>query len=474
MSLGLLGILVSLALLITLAYRGHSVLVAAPVAALVATLFAGAPLLGTYTQVFMPAMATFLGSYFPLFLTGAVFGHLMKTSGLAGDFAAWASQRLGAQHAVLITVLTTAALTYGGVSAWVVVFTIFPIATQLFREAGIPRRLMPAAVALGVVTFALGALPGSPQIHNTIPTTVFGTTTFAAPVLGLLTGALVFGLGMAWLRYRQRSLMAAGESFEDLTIREREAGVTVAGGTDRPAERGRVSTASGLLGLVPVAVVVAVQALMTYLVIPRLDTAYLADEKYGAVTLASVAGIWAVTVAMVVAILVVVLLRPGGMKHYPGDVSEGAGQAVLPTLTTANEVGFGAVIASMAAFTVIRDGIFGLTDNPVVTAAVSTAGISGVTGSASGGLQITMSTFGEQLAAQGAAQGIDPEVLHRVAALASTSFDSMPHNGAIITMLLVTGLTHREAYKDIFAVTVVGPLIGTAVAVVMGLTVGAF
>ena len=483
MTLGLIGIAVSLILLIVLAYRGHSVLVVAPVAALVAALFSGAPLLATYTQVFMPALAGFLSTFFPLFLTGAILGKLMSDSGYAEDLAAWISDRLGPKHALLVTVLATALLTYGGISAWVIVFTMFPVATFLFRQANIPRRLMPAAIALGIFTFATAALPGSPQIHNAIPTRFFGTDTFAAPGLALVCAVLVFGLGMWWLSMRQRQLAAAGEAYANPTDIERRdsaadsraSGVVSPLTPDAAPEAPRqVTTAQGLIGLLPIVVVVAVNALLTYVVIPAMDTSYLSEEKYGGVTVAQVASIWSVAAAMVAAIAVIFLLRPRRARTYVDGLSHGAKNSVLPVFTTASEVAYGAVIAALAAFALIRDGIFDVSDNPIVTTALSTAGIAGVTGSASGGLTISLNTFGDQLLAQAAAQGIDPEVLHRVAAMASISFDSMPHNGAIITLLLVTGLTHRESYKDIFVVTVLVPLVGLLAAVGLGVTVGAF
>lgn len=518
MTLALLGILLSLVLLITLAYRGHSVIAVAPLAASVAVIMSGAPLLASYTQVFMPALGGFMAAFFPLFLVGAIFGRLMTVSGYARDLAGWISGLLGPKFAILVTVLATALLTYGGVSAWVVVFTIFPIATSLFEEADIPKRLMPAAIALGIFTFATAALPGSPQIHNTIPTKFFGTNTFAAPGLGLLGAIIVFGLGMLWLDRRQKQLLAAGESFADLTLAEiKEArrlgidpvpGGSGGGGGVRPvapsdpdsvddgrqpatggatvdvAERttgapaaatpDRPSAVAGLIGLSPVLVIVLVNALCTYVLFPAMDVGYLAEEKFGATSLEGVAGIWAVTVAMLAGIALVFLLRIGSFSEYVDGLTEGAKNAVLPVFNTASEVGYGAVIASLAVFATVRDGMFGVSDNPVVVAAVSTSGISGLTGSASGGLTITLNTFGEQLATMATDQGIPMDLMHRVTAMASTGFDSLPHNGAIITLLLVCGLSHRESYKDIFVVTVIVPVVGLLAVMGIGLTVGTF
>lgn len=514
MSLALLGILLSLALLITLAYRGHSVIAVAPFAASIAVIMSGAPLLASYTQVFMPALGGFMAAFFPLFLVGAIFGRLMTVSGYARDLAGWISGLLGPRFAILVTVLATALLTYGGVSAWVVVFTIFPIATSLFEEADIPRRLMPAAIALGIFTFATAALPGSPQIHNTIPTKFFGTNTFAAPGLGMLGAVIVFGLGMLWLDRRQKQLLAAGESFADPTLAEakeaRRLGIdTPSGGTGgrpRPittgdpdsledggqpvphgpavavAERSHATTTTanrpsalaGLIGLSPVLAIVLVNALCTYLIFPSMDFGYLADKKFGGTSLAGVAGIWAVTVAMLAGIALVFAMRPGSFTAYVEGITEGAKNAVLPVFNTASEVGYGAVIASLAVFATVRDGMFGVSDNPVVVAAVSTSGISGLTGSASGGLTITLNTFGEQLATMATDQGIPMDLMHRVTAMASTGFDSLPHNGAIITLLLVCGLSHRESYKDIFVVTVIVPVVGLLAVMGIGLTVGTF
>ncbi|NYF96970.1 GntP family permease [Janibacter cremeus] len=521
MTLALLGILLSLGLLITLAYRGHSVIAVAPVAASIAVIMSGAPLLASYTQIFMPALGSFLIAFFPLFLVGAIFGRLMTISGYAQDLARWISGILGPRFAILVTVLATALLTYGGVSAWVVVFTIFPIGMALFEEADIPRRLMPAAIALGIFTFATAALPGSPQIHNTIPTKFFGTNTFAAPGLGLLAAVLVFGLGMLWLEHRQRQLAHAGESFWDPTHAElkqsRRGNITSGpdtGGasTSLPAAdsgggpvssgtqggRGpavatremtttsattvttgqttatRPSASAGLIGLSPILAIVAVNALCTYLLFPAMDFGYLADEKFGATSIDALTGIWSVTVAMLAGIVLVFLMRIGSFSEYVDGLSDGAKNAVLPVFNTASEVGYGAVIASLAVFVAIRDNIFGISDNPLIVAAASTSGISGLTGSASGGLTITLQTFGTDLAQMATDQGISMGLMHRVTAMASIGFDSLPHNGAIITLLLVTGLSHRESYKDIFVVTVLVPLAGLLTVIGLGMAVGSF
>src|ERR1700757_4560199 len=179
--MGLLGILIGLLLLVWLAFRGWSVLVLAPAAALVAAAFGGEPLLANWTQTFMGSAATFLAQFFPLFLLGAVFGKLMEDSGSVTTVANFMTGTLGKSRAMLAVVLAGAAVTYGGVSLFVAYFVLTPMAHALFRSAGIPRRLMPGAIFLGTSTFTMSALPGTPSINNAIPMPFFGTTPFAAP-----------------------------------------------------------------------------------------------------------------------------------------------------------------------------------------------------------------------------------------------------------------------------------------------------
>lgn len=471
----LFGILLSLVLLITLAYRGHSVIVVAPVCALVAAVFSGVPLLATYTQVFMPALGNFIVNFFPLFLVGAIFGRLMTISGMAESLATWISRTLGPRHAILATVLATALLTYGGVSAWVIAFTIYPIGVALFQKAGLPKRLMPAAIALGIFTFATAALPGSPQIHNAIPTRFFDTTTFAAPIIGVIGAIITFTLGMLWLNYRQRALTAAGETYySHLPEHERDAAAQedadtwVGSGATGGTASGSSVHVQGFIALIPILVVVAVNLLFVYALSGAWDFGYLSEERFGETTLSAVLGLWSVTTALVAAIITIFVLRPGSLRQLITGLSEGARNAVLPVFTTASEVGYGAVVASLAIFAVIREGLYGVTDNALALGSLATAVIAGITGSSSGGLTITLQSFGEDLATLASEQGIALEFMHRAMAMASVSFDSLPHNGAIITLLLVTGMTHRQAYKDIGVVTVIVPAIGVIAIMVLG------
>ncbi|QDZ41769.1 GntP family permease [Corynebacterium sp. sy039] len=479
MVIAFIGVLLSLILLVTLAYRGHSVIVVAPLAAALALLFSGQPLLASYTQIFMPALGGFVTKYFPLFLFGAIFGHLMTTTGLAQYLARGITALLGTKRAIFSTVLASALLTYGGVSAWVVAFTIVPIATALFQETGIPIRLMPAAIALGSFTFGIAALPGTPQIHNAIPTTYFGTNTYAAPVLGLVASALMLVLGLFWLEFRVKQLHSRGEFFVPLDAQGKaialphisddstpDAPATTSGDASE-AEEPSVRM-QGVLGLIPIAVVVLVNFSFVYGFSRWLDTDYLGQEKFGNTSIEALLGIWSPTISLLAAIVVIIVMFPKKSAETLSQCTQGAKNAVVPCLTTASEVGFGAVIASLAVFALIKGNMLDLSDNALIVGVISTAVISGITGSSSGGLSITMQTLGEQLAQLAHEQGISMELMHRVIAMASVSFDSLPHNGAVLTLLIVCGMTHRLSYKDIAVCTIAIPIVGLGAIVALG------
>ena len=329
--MGLIGILIALGLLIWLAYRAWSILLLAPAAAILAAALAGEPLLAHWTQTFMGSAAQFVMQFFPIFLLGALFGKLMEDSGSVSSIAKYMTQRLGPQRAVLAVVLAGAIVTYGGVSLFVAFFVLAPMAHQLFRAAAIPRRLMPAAIALGTTTFTMSALPGTPAIQNAIPMPFFGTTPFAAPGLGIIAAIVMFGFGMWWLGRAERSARAKGEGYgaevahenaaDDLVVRER---ATTASTFDPPeAIHGAPSDIGPPIALaaLPLVIVVAVNLLMSLFVLPRMDASFLAQTEWGSTSLAAVGGVWAVVTALAVAIVVLdrrQLSAPAGSARQHG------------------------------------------------------------------------------------------------------------------------------------------------------------
>ena len=483
--MGLLGILLGLGLLVWLAFRGWSVLGLAPVAALVAAAFSGEPLLAHWTQTFMGAAAGFVASFFPLFLLGAIFGKLMDDSGSVSTIARFMTEKLGAERAILAVVLAGAIVTYGGVSLFVALFVIVPMAQGLFRTANIPNRLTPGAVALGTMTFTMSAMPGTPAVQNAIPMPFFGTTPFAAPGLGLIASGIMFGFGMWWLMRAERKARLAGEGYgggdsmvesaaENPVVRER---ATSSSAFD-PAEikRGHHSQEepSVLVAALPLIIVVLVNLTMSMLVIPRLDTGFLAEPQWGGIAIASVSGIWSVIVALIVAILVLVVLNRNRLTELRASVDAGANASVLPIISVASLVGFGAVVAALPAFAAVADWVLSIEGGPLVSLAVSTNVLAALTGSASGGMTIALEALGPVYLAIAEQQGIDPALLHRIAVIGAGTLDSLPHNGAVITLLAVCGSTHSKSYIDIVMCCVVSALLGLVAVIVLGGMFGSF
>jgi H+/gluconate symporter-like permease len=484
--MGLLGILVGLLLLVWLAFRGWSVLVLAPAAALVAAAFGGEPLLANWTQTFMGSAATFLAQFFPLFLLGAVFGKLMEDSGSVTAVARFMTETLGKNRAMLAVVLAGAAVTYGGVSLFVAFFVLAPMAQTLFRAAGIPGRLMPAAIVLGTSTFTMSALPGTPSIQNAIPMPFFGTTPFAAPGLGIVAALIMLGFGLWWLHRAEQAARRRGEGFgteatvqpdaaaDDEHVRER---ATTAREFD-PAEihRGQHSDTipSAVIAALPLAVVVAVNLTMSFFVLPRLDFSFLAEERFGGTSLSAVAGVWSVVVALAVAIVTVVLCNRRRLPALRQSVDAGANASALPALSVASLVGFGAVVAALPAFAAVRDWVVGIEGGPLVSLAVATNVLAALTGSASGGLTIALDALGATYMKLAAEIGLNPALMHRVAVIGSGTLDLLPHNGAVVSLLAICGFSHRQGYFDIVMVGIVSAVLALVAVIMLGSVFGSF
>jgi H+/gluconate symporter-like permease len=484
--MGLLGILVGLGLLIWLAFRGWSVLLLAPAAALVAALFGGQPLLANWTQTFMGSAAGFLAQFFPLFLLGAVFGKLMDDSGSVSAVADYMTRRLGKGRAILAVVLAGAIVTYGGVSLFVAFFVLAPMAQALFRAASVPSRLMPAAIILGSSTFTMSALPGTPSIQNAIPMPFFGTTPFAAPGLGIIASLIMLGFGLWWLDRAERKARRSGEGYggetpvqaaaaaDDELVRER---ATTAREFD-PAEmhRGQHSETAPAIAVaaLPLIVVVAVNLLMSFFVLPRLDFSFLAQERWGGTSITAVAGVWSVVVALAAAILAVIVCNRSRLPSLRLSMDAGANASVLPAVSVASLVGFGAVVAALPAFVIVRDWVLAIEGGPLVSLAVATNVLAALTGSASGGLTIALDALGQTYMTIARETGLNPALMHRVAVIGAGTLDILPHNGAVVTLLAVCGATHRQSYFDIVMVGIVGAVLALVGVIVLGSVFGSF
>ncbi|MBS4536945.1 GntP family permease [Clostridium sp. D2Q-11] len=450
--LGVIAIISTLVALMYFAYRGITVLVLAPLLAMLATLVAGEiPPLYALSSIFMPAAAGYISSYFPVFLAGAIFGKLMGVTGAASAIADFVAEKFGEKRAISAVVIATALLTYGGVSLFVVVFAMYPIGATLLRRANIPKRLLPGAIALGAFTFTMTALPGSPQYINTMPTIFFGTDIYAGPVLGILASAIMLGGGLTYLNWRSSKLRAAGEGYGDHPnedLHEIDDNIPGIG-----------------LAIAPIVIVFVLNFLFTNWYF-KMDSVI---AKYEALD-SAVNGTWPVVLGLGVAIIFILVSMRKFISNANKTVFDGAVGALLPIFNTASEVGYGGVIKSLAAFTTVKIAIVGLAIPSVFKVGISTTLLAGIVGSSSGGTAIALEVLSEEFLSM----GIHPEALHRIMLVAAGGLDSLPHCGAIITLLAVCQLTHKESYKDIAFNTIALPILATFVISVFYLVTGIY
>lgn len=423
----MLGIVVGLILLMVLAYKGISTIWAAPICALIVALTGGLDVLDAYTVTYMQGFVGFTASWFPAFMLGAIFGKVMEATGAAHSVGYWVVKVLGAKRAILAVVLSCAAMTYGGISLFVAIFVVYPIALSLYREANVPRELIPGTFTLGAFTFTMTALPGSPQIQNLIPMQYFGTTPNAAPVLGVITAVIMFVLGMIWLTYRQKKLAKMGIGFTEPE--------------NSQVSNEDVKVMHPILAFLPLVTVVVLLSLLGLNIV----------------------------VALLAGIIVGIITGFNTIKEkgIVSVINSGAVGSMQSIINTSAVVGFGSVVKAVPGFTALTEMLMGVGGSPLVAVALAVNVLCGATGSASGGLGLALEALSERFAEMSVSSGIPMETFHRVASLASGGLDSLPHNGGVVTCLAVCGLSHKESYLDICVTSVVIPVITTIIAVIL-------
>lgn len=455
------SIFLSIMFLMFFAYRGFSILILAPLCALFTVLFScGEPLLANYTQVFMVKLGSFIIDYFPLFLLSAIFGKTMESSGSARSIANYVSTKIGEENAILAVVLSCIVLTYGGVSLFVVAFAVYPIAVELFRRSRTPKRLIPGAIGLGSFTFTMVSLPGTPAIQNAIPSQYFGTNTFAAPGIGIVCSIVMFALGMFWLKYQLNKSNLIDEGYGNHT--------------DNLLEISTENLPSFWISVAPIVMVILVNYICVAHVFPNIDTSYLLQRKFGMISLKNVCSNWAIIVALLTAIVFLFIVHFKRL-HILKCLNLGAVDSLAPIFNTGSVVGYGAVINGLAGFSVIREYVLHISaGNPLISGALVTGILGGITGSASGGMTISLEMLGAKYLEMANAMSVNPEILHRVISIASASLNMMPHNGVLITLLTICGLTHKNSYKDMLVICMVIPTFALILAVVLHSVFGCF
>lgn len=442
--LSLFGIFLGLGLLMYLAFKGYSIIWVAPLAAAVVALTGGLDIISTYMGPYMTGLVGFVKSWFPAFLLSAIFGNMMETTGAAKSIAIFLTHKLGSKLAIAAIVLSCAVLTIGGVSLFVVVFAIYPLALAMFKEANISRKLIPGAIALGAFTFTMTAVPGSPQIQNLIPMTYFGTTAMAAPIMGLTATFILFFGGVYYLNWKRNKLESQGEFYTEPDLAHM-------GKKDDGEKLPNI-----LVALLPLITVVTLLNALPYMV-------KFTEEQLAAGRSASEFIVY----ALLAGIALIFVLNVNKREKLMKSLAVGSQGALGAIMNTSAAVGFGTVVRAVPGFADLTNILLAIPGNPLISLAVAVNLLAGATGSASGGMGIALAALGAKYMELAKTTGIDPQAFHRIASLASGGMDTLPHNGAVLTLLNNTGMTHKDSYFDIMVVSLILPIVASIPAIAL-------
>ena len=442
--LSLFGIFLGLGLLMYLAFKGYSIIWVAPLAAAVVALTGGLDIISTYMGPYMTGLVGFVKSWFPAFLLSAIFGNMMETTGAAKSIAIFLTHKLGSKLAIAAIVLSCAVLTIGGVSLFVVVFAIYPLALAMFKEANISRKLIPGAIALGAFTFTMTAVPGSPQIQNLIPMTYFGTTAMAAPIMGLTATFILFFGGVYYLNWKRNKLESQGEFYTEPDLAHM-------GKKDDGEKLPNI-----LVALLPLVTVVTILNVLPYVV-------KFTEEQKAAGRSASEFIVY----ALLAGIALIFVLNINKREKLMKSLAVGSQGALGAIMNTSAAVGFGTVVRAVPGFADLTNILLAIPGNPLISLAVAVNLLAGATGSASGGMGIALAALGAKYMELAKTTGIDPQAFHRIASLASGGMDTLPHNGAVLTLLNNTGMTHKDSYFDIMVVSLILPIVASIPAIAL-------
>lgn len=442
--LSLFGIFLGLGLLMYLAFKGYSIIWVAPLAAAVVALTGGLDIISTYMGPYMTGLVGFVKAWFPAFLLSAIFGNMMETTGAAKSIAVFLTHKLGSKLAIAAIVLSCAVLTIGGVSLFVVVFAIYPLALAMFKEANISRKLIPGAIALGAFTFTMTAVPGSPQIQNLIPMTYFGTTAMAAPIMGLTATFILFFGGVYYLNWKRNKLESQGEFYTEPDLAHM-------GKKDDGEKLPNI-----LVALLPLVTVVTILNVLPYVV-------KFTEEQKAAGRSASEFIVY----ALLAGIALIFVLNVNKREKLMKSLAVGSQGALGAIMNTSAAVGFGTVVRAVPGFADLTNILLAIPGNPLISLAVAVNLLAGATGSASGGMGIALAALGAKYMELAKTTGIDPQAFHRIASLASGGMDTLPHNGAVLTLLNNTGMTHKDSYFDIMVVSLILPIVASIPAIAL-------
>ncbi|MEG2214338.1 MAG: hypothetical protein RRY09_01880 [Oscillospiraceae bacterium] len=420
-----MGVLIAFAVMIVLVYRKVPLALAGVIAGVVMCLLSGLDVLGTMKGDFMMAAANFVKSWFLLFLLCAIYAAAMDASGAAYSLGKWLAKLLGAKYALWGVSLAAFVLTYGGISCFVIVFAMYPIALVMFKEADISRNLIPAAIGAGAF-LAPNVMIGSPAICNIIPTEALGTTPMAAPMVSIICSIVLYVSANIYVILRNKSNHKRGIGFVPTekiikTMEESESRQTV----------------HPLLASLPLFVIILTLNVLKFDVL----------------------------IAVVCGIVAAYALFWKRIDDKLGTFITGTQTGINSVMTVAPAVGLGSVVKATAIYGRMIDLVTNMSGSPLISWAIASAALSCITSSGSGAEAILNAT----LAPTYLSMGMNPEILHRITTTAILGTGNTPWNGTMCVTMAACDLTHKEAYLDILGVTLIPTILATIVSVGLGI-----
>ena len=424
-------ILVGLALLLVLTLKKVPVVYAAAISVIFIALFSRLPVVSTMTGDYMTGFANFVKSSWLMLLLGAILSKVMDITGAARSIASFIIGKLGVKFAIPAIVIAGGLLTYGGVSAMVSCFALYPITLAVFREADMPRKLIPATIGAGIFTWVT-MLPGNPQVQNIIPSSFLPTNAMAAPVVGVVCGVFTLALILVYLMWESNRARKNGEGF---SVDEETSKVLAK--TDEMEANGKLPNV--VLAILPIVCVAVVLNVL------KQD----------------------ISVALLSGIVLCCILFFKNITGVQKLLTDAVSSAAVTTINASAIVAIGSVVKAAPGFNQIVNGILNFSTsggNPLIIFGIATTLLCGLNASGMGGLSTTLSVLAEPFMAM----GVNPAIMHRIGVIASVGLDSLPHSGGIVAVLAISGVSYKEGYKYLFVVTVVITLLALALALVLG------
>lgn len=422
--ISLAGVFAALVLLIYLSFRGWPVVLVSLLCSLLVLITSAAGIWDGFSAAYGTGLGNYIGSYFIMMVMGALFGRIITQSGCAQKVAVTCIDIFGKGKADWVVVITGIILSYAGINVLVILFVMYPIVLFLSKVNNMPKQILVTCYSIGTGTFMVTCAPGTPSVPNLAASKTFGTSSYAAPVFSLIICAVMLTLSMLYVNFLKRRAVKKNEGF---VPGPRDAEVIL-------EEEGLPGAGTAFLPLITAVVLM----LVLNQFMPSLAS---------------------VCVALPIASCMCVLTNREKFPDWKKTVKDGMEEAYSPVIATAAIVGFGAVIQSTDAFTMFVDFCTNFPLGNYANAALSSNLIAGICGSGSGGYVIWLNTMAENFVKS----GVNVELLHRISCIACGIFDTLPHSGAVVALLTISQLNHRNHYVNLFVVSVLIPLIGCLV-----------